>query len=78
MNIHISISDGFVKIKIYDKRNDFDFDIVKFPYVGGDVAYSAFYVVYITQLIRFARVSNHVDNFKVVIISNMGQRQKSA
>ena len=23
---HLSISDGFVKTKIYDKRDDFDFD----------------------------------------------------
>ena len=28
---------GFVSIKIYDKRNDFDFDIVNFPFLDGDV-----------------------------------------
>ena len=28
--IYIHISDGFVKTKIYDKRDDFDFDIVNF------------------------------------------------
>ena len=48
---------------MYDKRNDFDFDIVNFPYVGGDVACSVSYGVYISQLIRFARVSSHVDNY---------------
>ena len=29
LDLHLSISDGFVKTKIYDKRDDFDFDIVK-------------------------------------------------
>ena len=33
MDFHLSISDGFVKTKIYDKRDDFDFDIVNFPFL---------------------------------------------
>ena len=56
-------SDGFVKTKIYDKRDDFDFDIVNFSFLYGDGPRSASYGVYISQLIRFARVSSHVDDF---------------
>ena len=63
LNLHLSISDGFVKTKIYDKRDDFDFDIVNFPFLDGDVPHSASYGVSISQLIRFARVSNLVDDF---------------
>ena len=63
MDLHLSISDGFVKTKIYDKRDDFDFDIVYFPFLDGDVPRSTSYGVYISQLIRFARVSSHVDDF---------------
>ena len=48
---------------INDKRDDFDFDIVNFPFLDGDVSRSASYGVYISQLIRFARVSSHVDDF---------------
>ena len=29
-DLHLSISDGFVETKSYDKRDDFDFDIVDF------------------------------------------------
>ena len=46
-----------MKTKIYDKRDDFDFDIVNFPFLDGDVPRSVSYGVYISQLIRFARVS---------------------
>ena len=53
----------FVKTKIYDKRDDFDFDIVNFPFLDGDVPRSTSYGVYISQLIRFSRVSSHVDDF---------------
>ena len=62
LDLHLCISDGFVKTKIYDKRDDFDFDIVNFSFLDGDVPRSASSGVYISQLIRFARVSSHVDD----------------
>ena len=57
LDLHLSISNGFVSSKIYDKRDDFDFDIVNFPFLDGDVPSSTSYGVSISQLIRFARVS---------------------
>ena len=51
LNLLLSISDGFVKTKIYDKRGDFDLDIVNFPFLDGNVPRSASYDVYISQLI---------------------------
>ena len=63
LDLHLSISDGFVKTKIYDKRDDFYFDIVKIPFLDGDFPLSTSYGVYISQLIRFARVPIHVEYF---------------
>ena len=63
LNLHLSISNGFVSSKNYDKRDDFDFDIVNFPFFDGDVPRRASYGVYIFQLIRFARLCSHVDDF---------------
>ena len=63
LDLHLSISDGFVKTKIYDKRDDFDFDIVNFSFLDDDVPRSTSYGVYISQLIRLARVFSHVDDF---------------
>ena len=28
MDLHLSVSDGFVKTTLYDKRDDFEFDII--------------------------------------------------
>ena len=58
--ILLSISHGFISSKIDDKRDDFDYDTVNFPFLGGDVPRSTSYGVYISQLVQFARVSNHV------------------
>ena len=43
----------------------FDFDIVKFPFLDGVVPRRPSYGVYISQLIRFARVCSHVDDFNI-------------
>ena len=48
---------------MFDKRDDFDFDIVKFPFLDGDVPRSTSCGVYISQLNHFARVASHVDDF---------------
>ena len=69
LDLHLSISIGFVSSKIHDKRDDFDFDIVNFPFLEGDVLRSTFYGVYISQLILFARVSSYVADFNARNIS---------
>ena len=58
----MSITNGIVSSKIYDKRDDFNFEIVHFPFLDGDVPRSPSYGVYISQLIRFARVCSNVDD----------------
>ena len=61
--MHLSISNDNVSTKIYDKRDDFDFEIVNLPFLDGDVTRSTSYGVYISQLIRFARASSYVSDF---------------
>ena len=49
----LDLSVGSVKTKCFDKRDEFDFDIVNFPFLDGDdlVRHP------ISQFIRFARLS---------------------
>ena len=63
LDLNLSITNGIVSSKIYDKRDDFNFEIVNFPLLNGDVPRSPSYGVYISQLIRFARVCSNVDDF---------------
>ena len=65
LDLHLFISVGFVKTKIFDKRDNFDFDIVNFPFIDVDVPRSTSYGVYISQFIRFAQVLSHVDDFNI-------------
>ena len=63
LDLHLSISNDMVSTKIYDKRDDFDFEVVNFPFLDCDVPRSTSYGVYISQLIRFARASSYVTDF---------------
>ena len=63
LDLNLSISNGIVCSKIYDKRDDFNFEIVNFPFLDGDVPRSPSYGVYVSQLSRFARMCSIVDDF---------------
>ena len=62
-DLYLSISNDIVSTKIYDKRDDYDFEIVNFPFLDGDVPRSTSYGVYISKLIHFARASSRVADF---------------
>ena len=62
LDLHLSISYDIIST-IYDKRDDFDFEIVNFPFLDADVPRSTSYGVYISQLIRFARESSYITDF---------------
>ena len=63
LDLHLSVSNNIVYVKIYYKRDDFDFEIVNFPFLDGDVPRSTSYGVYISQLIRFVRASSYITDF---------------
>ena len=63
LDLNLSITNGMVSSKLYDKQNDFNFEIVNFPFLDGDVPRSPSYRVYISQFIRFARMCSNVDDF---------------
>ena len=65
LDLHVSVSNDILCTKNYDKRDDFDFEIVNFPILDGDVPRTTSYGVYISQRIRFDRASNHVADFNM-------------
>ena len=60
--MYLPISNDIVSTKIYGKRDDFDFEMVNFQFLDGDVSRSTSHGVYISQLIRFAKASSYVTD----------------
>ena len=52
LDLNLSIHNDILSTKLYDKRDDFNFDIFNFPFLDGDVHQRPSYGVYISQLIR--------------------------
>ena len=50
--------------KLYDKRDEFNFHIVIFPFLSSNIPSSPSYGVYISQLIRYARCCSYFDDFE--------------
>ena len=50
LDLNLSITNGIVSSKIYDKRGDFNFEIGNFPFLNGDVPCSPSYGEYICSL----------------------------
>ena len=57
------MSIGILSTKLYDKRDDFDFRIVNFPYISSNIPESPAYGVYISQLLRYARACSSYCDF---------------
>ena len=64
LDMTISIYRGKFCIKLlYDKRNDYDFDVISFSYLDGDIPKGQSYGIFISQLIRYARINTSFSNF---------------
>ena len=73
LDLNIKVFGSDVHISVYDKRDDFGFPIVNFPWFSGDVPRLPSYVVYISQLVRFARCCTSVSDYPFQKSSNFFQ-----
>ena len=63
LDMTISIYRGKFYIKLYDKRNVYDFDLISFPYLDGNIPKGQSYGIFISQLIRYAGINTSFSNF---------------
>ena len=57
-------SGGKLSTRLYDKRDDFGFQILNFPFLSSNIPSGPTYGVHISQLIRYARCCSHYEDFK--------------
>ena len=48
---------------LYDKRDNFNFNIVNFPYLSSNIPSGPAYGVYISQLVRIGRICSNYTQF---------------
>ena len=60
---HLYIDSGQLTTRLYDKRDDFNFPIVNFPFLSSNIPSAPAYAVYVSQLIRYARTCSNYQDF---------------
>lgn len=63
LDISITIRENRYETAVYDKRDDFNFHIVNFPFLDSNIPVKPAYGVYISQLVRIGRVCEKYDTF---------------
>ena len=64
LDLRIRLENGGVDFSIYDKRDDFRFEIVNFPFIDSCIPKKSALGVYYSQLIRYGRISSKLVTFK--------------
>ena len=68
LDLHLEFDeDGKLFTRLYHKRDDFDFPIVNFPYLRCNIPESPAYGVFVSQLIRYARVCSKYEDVLILI-----------
>jgi hypothetical protein len=64
LDLHLEIdSECRLRTKHYDKRDDFNFPIVNFPFICSNIPAVPAYGVYISQMIRYSRACGSYQDF---------------
>ena len=64
LDLNITLNkDKTITTSIYDKRDDFNFDINSLPNLSGNIHTARSHGIVVSQLLRFCNVCNNVTNF---------------
>ena len=64
LDLHLEIdSEGWLRTKLYDERDNFSFPIVNFPFICSNIPAAPAYGVYISQMIRYSRAYGSYQDF---------------
>jgi hypothetical protein len=64
LDLFLTINDDVISTSIYDKRDNFDFPIVNFPTLTGNIPRKGSYGVFVGELVRYARACTYYDDFR--------------
>ena len=67
LDLKLSIENGKIVSKLYDKRDDFSFFIVRMPNFDSNIPSSIFYGSVLSEILRIARASCYFEDFFVKV-----------
>ncbi len=74
LDLELIIEDNVISASIFDKRDSFDFPIVNFPVLTGNIPKKGSYGVFVGELVRYARACTYYSDFRArtsVLVSKL-------
>ena len=65
LDLEISLINGQIVYRSYDKRNSYEFEVIKYPDLSSNVPKTPSYAVFSSQMIRFCEVNSSFEQFKL-------------
>jgi len=78
LDLNLKIVNKKLYYKLYDKRDNFTFPIVNFPNLSGNIPTVHSYSVFMSQLVRYARNCQKLEDFKHNVGKLLGQHFRLA
>ena len=63
LDLRISLNNGNFLYKSYDKREDYMFEVIRYPNLSGNIPFSPSYGVFVSQCKRFTEVNSSFEDF---------------
>jgi len=64
LDLHLKVNNSTIEYRLFDKRDNFGFEIVNFPDLSGNIPTNQSYGVFISQLVRYSRCCQKFVDFK--------------
>ena len=65
LDLRIMSNNSNLTFSVYDKRDDFSFEIVNYPFSDSCIPKRSALGVYVSQLLRYARICSFFQDFKI-------------
>ncbi len=78
LDLLLTIKNGVVSTSIFDKRDAFDFPIVNFPTLTGNIPLKCSYGVFVGELVRYARACTYLEDFNKRSLMLVGKLLKQS
>jgi hypothetical protein len=63
LDLCISVYRGKFRVTLYDKRKNYSFNVISYPFLDGNIPKNLSYGVFVSQLVRFAKINTTEEGF---------------
>jgi hypothetical protein len=76
LDLALAVSEGVIDTKLFDKRDAFNFSVVRMPYKCSNIPCKMFYSTIGAEILRICRATSHYNFFLISARSLISRMRK--